>query len=110
MSEDRLEAVVQSREERLRKSEVQPFLVQPDEGTVQRIRALAERKGIDPQALAMEFMLQRLHEVEKREGMLDSTPQGEYGHDLGTTPRVAEIYTDGGCRGNPGPESEQFPI
>jgi ribonuclease HI len=103
VSEDRLGAVVPSREGDLHSPDTQPFVVQPDEDTIQRIRALAERKGKDPQALVTEFILQRLFEEEKCEGMLDPPSEHEDSHDASPAQHEAEIYTDGGCRGNPGP-------
>jgi ribonuclease HI len=62
--------------------------------------------------LARGFIIERLYEEEKREGILESStsvpdPSPPVGRDVdseeGSVTRFVEIYTDGGCRGNPGP-------
>ena len=42
-----------------------------DEDTVGRLKALSKRKGKGYQTLIKEFILERLYEEEKREGVLD---------------------------------------
>jgi ribonuclease HI len=82
------------------------------EDVLQRIQSLADKKNKDPMMLARDFIIERLYEEEKREGMLaspaspsDTSPQ--VGRDVhseeGPATGFVEIYTDGGCKGNPGP-------
>lgn len=66
---------------------------------------MTERKNKDHKALAKEFILEHLCEEEKREGILVPSPEVNC-HDGGgqaPTSGLVDIYTDGGCRGNPGP-------
>jgi ribonuclease HI len=77
-----------------------PFLVvHLDEGVLRRIRATAEAKGKDPETLAREFIVERLRVEEGRGEPLESPFETQDGREKGTV----EMYTDGGCRGNPGP-------
>lgn len=71
---------------------------------LQRIRVFAEAKGIDHESLAMEFIVDRLREEEERVG-LSASPIEINGGGKGKAPTsgLIDIYTDGGCRGNPGP-------
>ena len=85
--------------------------LQLDGDLLRRIGVVAGRKRKDPQALAREFVIERLYEEEKREGILTSPtdlsdpslPVG--GEDSSGSPMTGliEIYTDGGCKDNPGP-------
>lgn len=85
-----------------------PISLRLDPATLRRIEAVALKKGKDPAALAKEFVVERLREEEKREGLLD-LPDGAVAERTGqlTDYRLPmagwiEIYTDGGCEGNPG--------
>jgi ribonuclease HI len=85
--------------------EVGPNVVHLDEDLLHHIEAVAERKNTDHKALVKEFILERLYEEEKREGILVSSPEVNR-HDSGEpapTSGLVDIYTEGGCRGNPGP-------
>lgn len=83
-----------------------------DPDTLRRIEAVAVKKDKDPLALAKEFVVERLYEEEKREGLLDLPNDAPLPPPLPRTgPRsldgqsatgTIEIYTDGGCEGNPG--------
>jgi ribonuclease HI len=85
-------------------SEMHPLVVHLDEDVLRRIRAVAEAKGKDPQLLAKEFIFERLREEEKREEVpIPSLELDKYSNGQAPTSGVVDIYTDGGCRGNPGP-------
>jgi ribonuclease HI len=75
-----------------------------DEDVLQRIGVLAEARGIDHERLAKEFIVERLWEEEKRVD-LSASPIEINGGSKGKAPTsgLVDIYTDGGCRGNPGP-------
>jgi hypothetical protein len=47
-----------------------PVAIRFDEATLQRLRALAARRGKGYQTLLKEFVMERLYEEEKREGIL----------------------------------------
>jgi ribonuclease HI len=88
-----------------------PITLRLDEDTFRRIEVVAEKKNKDPLALVNEFIIERLYEEEKREGMLgppDAIPYtpsaeaGNYSHDRRPSTGWVEVYTDGGCEGNPG--------
>jgi ribonuclease HI len=83
-----------------------------DEDILQRIQALADKRNKDPMILARDFIIERLYEEEKREGILSSSPnpsgpslsvRGDVHSEEGPHTGFVEIYTDGGCRNNPGP-------
>jgi hypothetical protein len=48
-----------------------PIAVRFDEFTIKRLRALAERRNTGYQTLLKEFVIERLYEEEKREGIID---------------------------------------
>jgi ribonuclease HI len=85
-------------------SEKKPLLLHLDEEVLQKLRAVAEITGIDHESLAMEFIVGCLREEEKRVGLWAS-PVEINGGSKGKAPTsgLVDIYTDGGCRGNPGP-------
>jgi hypothetical protein len=74
-----------------------------DEETLRRLEVLAEVKGTDHLALAAEFLTERLGEEEPKVHPESRTRAGAGVHEGGPSTAVVEIYTDGGCRGNPGP-------
>jgi hypothetical protein len=47
-----------------------------DQDTLRRVKHLANRKGTTYQTLLKEFVIQRLHEEEKREGLVASNQVG----------------------------------
>jgi hypothetical protein len=60
-----------SREEReQRGSRTRPVAVRFDESTLRRVRVLAERRNKGYQTLLKEFIVERLYEEEKREGIV----------------------------------------
>ncbi len=82
MRETHPEVAVVTEEKRLPHSETKPFVLHLEE----------------------EFIIERLREEERREAM-PGLPI-ETNHDANgkaPTSRLVKIYTDGGCRGNPGP-------
>jgi ribonuclease HI len=91
----------ESQEEGLPHLEMKPFVLHLEEHVLQQIRALAETKDTDPHALVKEFVVEGLNRAEKSKGLPDPTFEKRYVHNK----RTVEIYTDGGCRGNPGPGS-----
>jgi ribonuclease HI len=74
------------------------FVVHLDEDVLRRIRTVAQARGKDHETLAKEFIVERLREEEKREGLLEPSRRAVDGHKKETV----DIYTDGGCQGNPG--------
>jgi ribonuclease HI len=85
-------------------SDTKPFVLDLDEDVLQRIRVIAEAKGIDPESLAMEFIVGRHREEEERVGLSASPIEiNGGGKEKAPTSGLVDIYTDGGCRGNPGP-------
>jgi ribonuclease HI len=76
-----------------------PLVVHLEEGVLRRIRTAAEAEGKDPETLAREFIVERLR-VEEGRGRPLEPPFEIQG---GSEKKTVEIYTDGGCRGNPGP-------
>lgn len=89
-----------------------PTSLRLDPDTLRRIEAVALKKGTDPLALAKEFVVERLYEEERREGLLDLAddaplpppfpPLRHRSPDGHRATGLIEIYTDGGCEGNPG--------
>lgn len=47
-----------------------PIAIRFDESTIRRVRALAEHRGKGYQTLLKEFVMERLYEEEKREGLI----------------------------------------
>jgi len=87
-------------------------MLQLEEDVLHRIQAIADKKDKDPMVLAGEFIIERLYEAEKREGILappnspsdsSTSVRRDVHSEEGPPTKVVEIYTDGGCRGNPGP-------
>ena len=104
MRETYPEVAVVTKQKRLPHSETKPLVLHLDEDVLWRIGAVAQARGKDHESLAKEFIVSRLREEEKRVGLLTSpveTNGGSKGKSL--TSRLVDIYTDGGCRGNPGP-------
>ncbi len=70
------EAAAQPRDPRLPpprsrgKKQVAPTSLRLEENTAERLKRLAERKGMGYQTLLKQFVLERLYEEEKREGMV----------------------------------------
>ena len=58
------------REREYRRLRTRPVAVRFDESTLQRVRALAERRNKGYQTLIKEFIVERLYEEEKREGLV----------------------------------------
>src|SRR5215217_7204041 len=54
-----------------------PISLRLDSDVLERIRALAETKHKGYQTLMKEFVVERLYEEEKREGLLPAVPNGE---------------------------------
>jgi ribonuclease HI len=98
VSENYLEVAALTEENRLPHSETKPLVLHFNEHLLERIRTVAETKGKDRKTLATEFIVERLREEEEREGLLAPPLRAVDGHK-----RTVEMYTDGGCRGNPGP-------
>ncbi len=48
-----------------------PIAVRFDEFTIKRLKGLAERRNTGYQTLLKEFVIERLYEEEKREGIID---------------------------------------
>jgi uncharacterized protein (DUF4415 family) len=65
----------QQRETRRGPRRSQPVLVRLDADVLDRLRALAERKGTGYQTLLKRFVTERLYEEEKREGLLPAGPE-----------------------------------
>jgi ribonuclease HI len=83
---------------------LKPVTLHLDEDTLQRLKALAEGRSTDYLTLATEFVTERLVEEEE----VNQTPRSNTltGSELNQVlPQmgIVEIYTDGGCDGNPGP-------
>jgi predicted DNA binding CopG/RHH family protein len=55
----------------LGKSRTKPVAVRFDEFTLERLRTLAARRNTGYQTLLKEFVVERLYEEEKREGIID---------------------------------------
>ncbi|HKH39317.1 MAG TPA: CopG family antitoxin [Rubrobacter sp.] len=55
----------------------QPISLRLDSDVLERVRALAEIKHKGYQTLIKEFLVERLYEEEKREGLLPAVPNGE---------------------------------
>jgi uncharacterized protein (DUF4415 family) len=55
----------------------QPISLRLDNDVLERVRALAEIKHKGYQTLIKEFLVERLYEEEKREGLLPDVPNGE---------------------------------
>jgi predicted DNA binding CopG/RHH family protein len=53
-----------------------PVAVRFDESTLRRIKALAARRGKGYQTLLKEFVVERLYEEERREGIINSARRG----------------------------------
>jgi uncharacterized membrane-anchored protein len=53
-----------------RGARTRPVAVRFDESTLQRVRTLAERRNKGYQTLLKEFVIERLYEEEKREGIV----------------------------------------
>lgn len=102
-TENCLEIAAPNEEKRLPHSKMKPLIVHLEDDVLQRIRTMAEAKGKDPNILAKEYVVERLLEEEKLEGRLEPSVEYEDNHIGEPSPQVVEIYTDGGCRGNPGP-------
>lgn len=84
-------------------SDTKPFVLDLDEDVLQRMRVIAEAKSIDHESLAKEFIVGRLQEEEERVGLSASPVEINGGKGKAPTSGLVDIYTDGGCRGNPGP-------
>ncbi len=54
-----------------RQSRTKPIAVRFDEFTLKRLRALAARRNTGYQTLLKEFVVERLYEEEKREGVIE---------------------------------------
>ncbi len=86
-----------------RMSKLRPVVLHLDEDTLRRLRALAESRGTDYLTLAGKFVTERLIEEESNETLDPRTlVESDVNQDVPPTGKV-EIYTDGGCDGNPGP-------
>ena len=91
-------------------TDLDPTDLNLDPDTLRRIEAVAEKKNKHPLALAREFVVERLYEEEKREGLLGPsngtpTPSAlprQHAHDRPPATGWVDVYTDGGCEGNPG--------
>lgn len=55
----------------LAKGRTKPVAVRFDEFTLERLRALAARRNTGYQTLLKEFVVERLYEEEKREGIIE---------------------------------------
>lgn len=55
----------------LRPSRTKPIAVRFDEFTLKRLRELAQRRNTGYQTLLKEFVVERLYEEEKREGIIE---------------------------------------
>jgi hypothetical protein len=53
------------------KGRTKPIAVRFDEFTLKRLRALAQRRNTGYQTLLKEFVVERLYEEEKREGIIE---------------------------------------
>ena len=87
-----------------RMSKLKPLTLHLDDDTLRRLRALAESRGTEYLTLAGEFVTERL--VEEEESSETSGPHTLVESDVnqeGPSTGLVEIYTDGGCDGNPGP-------
>ena len=84
-------------------SNPKPVTLHLDDHTLQRLEALAKVKGTDYLTLAAKFVTERLDEEKKREGLSASLTQATPEANRYPPTDTVEIYTDGGCRGNPGP-------
>lgn len=56
-----------------------PIAVRFDQDVLRRLRALAGKKGKGYQTILKEFVLERLYEEEKREGILPGAGRGQRG-------------------------------
>ena len=91
--------VATSTKQGLPHSEKKPLMLHLDDDVLRRIRVLAEARGKDHKTLVEEFIVQSLREEEKREGL----PEPSIKVVDERKKETVEMYTDGGCRGNPGP-------
>jgi uncharacterized membrane-anchored protein len=58
------------REQAARKARSHPVAIRFDDSTLERVRALAHRRHKGYQTLLKEFVVERLYEEEKREGIV----------------------------------------
>lgn len=66
-----MKPVALSDDERIyRRARTRPVAVRFDESTLLRVRSLAQRRNKGYQTLLKEFVMERLYEEEKREGIL----------------------------------------
>jgi hypothetical protein len=96
---EKLVGVATSSKQGFPHSEKKLLMLHLDEDVLWRIRVVAEARGKDHKTLVEEFIVQSLCEEEKREGLLEPSFRVVNGRKKETV----EMYTDGGCRGNPGP-------
>jgi hypothetical protein len=59
-------------QDKVRPGRTTPIAVRVDRFTLKRLRALATLRNVGYQTLLKEFVVERLYEEEKREGILDS--------------------------------------
>jgi hypothetical protein len=69
--EDRREKILRM-QDRVRPGRTTPIAVRFDRFTLKRLRALAALRNTGYQTLLKEFVVERLYEEEKREGIIDS--------------------------------------
>jgi ribonuclease HI len=86
-----------------RMSNLKPVTLHLSEDTLRRLKALAESRGTDHLTLAGEFVAERLVEEEELNEIPRSHTLTESEANQEAPPTgIVEIYTDGGCDGNPG--------
>lgn len=76
-TEELLARVEEAPEEERPRHRTRPINVRFDTFTIDRLKALAERRSVGYQTLLKEFVAERLYEEEKREGLLSAGQQGE---------------------------------
>jgi ribonuclease HI len=87
-----------------RMSNLRPVTLHLGEDTLRRLKALAESRSTDYLTLAGEFVTERLvEEEESNETPGSHTLVESEVNQEGPPTGIVEIYTDGGCDGNPGP-------
>jgi predicted DNA binding CopG/RHH family protein len=72
VSEEFLENVEEASEDERPRPRTRPINVRFDDFTLERLKALARRRNVGYQTLLKDFVVERLYEEEKREGVLST--------------------------------------
>src|ERR687890_540386 len=77
VSEHFLKNVEEASEEERPRPRTKPVNIRFDDFTLGRLKGLAERRNVGYQTLLKEFVVERLYEEEKREGILSADPEAK---------------------------------